>query len=322
MRPAPLPADEAERIEALRALDILDTEAEDRFDRVTRIACQVFSAPIALVSLVDSNRQWFKSRVGVNACETSRDFSFCAHALFEDEVLHVEDALKDERFFDNPLVTGEPWIRFYAGCPLQVGNYKMGTLCVIDTKPRPFGEEEKRLLTDLAALVEHDLASECRASTDSLTKLANRRGFEAIGRQVLAICARLARPLTLLYFDLDGFKQINDRFGHAEGDRALKTFAGGLESVFRESDAVVRLGGDEFAVLLTDTSPDEAKYAASRLRSWVDEENRTANRGYAICFSAGEVGFDPARHQSVDDMLKEADASMYRDKECRRSYVR
>jgi diguanylate cyclase (GGDEF)-like protein len=315
MQPPPAPPDEDGRIATLHTLNLLDTGPEERFDRLTRIARTMFSVPIALVTLVDTNRQWFKARAGLDVCETSREVSFCGHAILSDEVMHIQDALEDARFADNPLVLDDPKIRFYAGCPLTVGNHKMGTLCLIDTKPRSFTGEEKLLLRDLAALAEQDLIAEHLASTDALTKLANRRGFETFARQALAMCTRLNRPATLAYFDLNGFKQINDWFGHAEGDRALRTFASGLESVFRESDAVARLGGDEFAVLLTDTSPAEARYAISRLRRWIDEENRLAGRGYEIRFSAGEVGFDSTRHQSIEDMLKEADAAMYREKE-------
>jgi diguanylate cyclase (GGDEF)-like protein len=314
MQPPSAPPDEDSRIATLHSLNLLDTEPEERFDRLTRIARTMFSVPIALVTLVDANRQWFKAKSGIEVCETSRDVSFCGHAILSDEIMHIEDALADPRFSDNPLVLDDPKIRFYAGCPLSVGSHKMGTLCLIDTRPRALSNEEKLLLRDLAALAEQDLVAEHLASTDPLTKLANRRGFEAFARHALAMCTRMKRPATLAYFDLNGFKQINDWFGHAEGDRALRTFATGLASVFRESDAVARLGGDEFAVLLTDTSSAEARYAISRMRRWIDEENRLAGRGYAIAFSAGDVGFDSARHESIEDLLKEADAAMYRDK--------
>ena len=128
------PANEAARIQALQGLGLLDSAPEERFDRLTRLAKRLFNVPIALVTLVDSNRQWFKSCVGLGVSETPRNVSFCGHAILQDELLMVADAKQDERFYDNPLVTGEPKIRFYAGYPLTVpdGN-KMGTLCLIDT---------------------------------------------------------------------------------------------------------------------------------------------------------------------------------------------
>ena len=120
MIPAPIPADEDHRISALRQLLILDTPPEERFDRVVGFASEEFDMPIVLVSLVDSERQWFKARLGIDACETSREDSFCGHAILSDEILVVEDALRDARFHDNPLVTGAPCLRFYAGAPLQL----------------------------------------------------------------------------------------------------------------------------------------------------------------------------------------------------------
>src|SRR5580693_4864027 len=144
MQIAPLPANENSRIACLRLLNILDTQPEERFDRITRMAKRLFSVPIAQVTLIDTNRQWFKSSIGVSDRETSRDFSFCAHAILGEGIMHVSDASQDDRFFDNPLVTGAPNIRFYAGCPLQVGAENLGTLCVIDDKPREFDDEERR----------------------------------------------------------------------------------------------------------------------------------------------------------------------------------
>ena len=137
MQPAAIPADEPERLAALRTLAVLDTPPEDRFDRLTRLAAIIFECPIALVSLVDSERQWFKSCVGLAANETPRDVSFCGHAIHRDEALVVRNALADPRFADNPLVTHAPAIRFYAGQPLRSpGGHRIGTLCVIDREPR------------------------------------------------------------------------------------------------------------------------------------------------------------------------------------------
>ena len=147
------PANEEARIQALHGLNLLDSAPEERFDRLTRLAKRLFNVPIALVTLVDKDRQWFKSCVGLDATETSRDVSFCGHAILKDDLLLVRDAREDERFHDNPLVTGEPNIRFYAGYPLTVPNgNKMGTLCLLDTKPRELDDEERALLRDLAEM--------------------------------------------------------------------------------------------------------------------------------------------------------------------------
>lgn len=154
MPAAPLPADEAERLEALRRLLILDTPPEERFDRIVRFAADEFDVPIALVSLVDADRQWFKARVGLDACSTSRDSAFCGYAILKPEVLVVEDALADPRFEDNPLVLGEPKIRFYAGAPIEVSGRRIGTLCVIDTRPRRFDATDAAILRSMRTLVE------------------------------------------------------------------------------------------------------------------------------------------------------------------------
>jgi signal transduction histidine kinase len=155
MGAAPLPDDERKRLTALRDMEILDTAAEEAFDRFTRLAANLLGVPIALVSLIDEFRQWFKSRHGLEAEETPRDWAFCAHAILDDAILVVDDARLDPRFADNPLVTGAPDIRFYAGAPLRTrDNIKIGTLCVIDREPRDgLSPEHSAILADLADAV-------------------------------------------------------------------------------------------------------------------------------------------------------------------------
>ena len=158
-RTAPLPENEAARLGALRALAVLDTPSEERFDRLTRLAAALFDVPVALVSLVDANRQWFKSCVGTELRETPRDVSFCSHAILGNEVLLVPDALLDPRFADNPLVTGPRHVRFYAGVPLSLADgSRVGTLCIVDRRPRQLDRPAIQLLRDLGALAEHELS--------------------------------------------------------------------------------------------------------------------------------------------------------------------
>lgn len=171
-----LRTDEDERIQSLKELQILDTPAEERFDRITKVAQIMFDVPIALVSLVDTNRQWFKSCAGLTVNETPRSMSFCSHAILKEDVMTINDATKDERFSDNPLVTGEPKIRFYAGKPIQGPNGKfVGTLCIIDRKPRVFSMADKSVLIDLANWVENEfkntvLTKSLKTATIELTK--------------------------------------------------------------------------------------------------------------------------------------------------------
>ena len=165
MKLPPIPENESERLGALRALLLLDTPPEERFDRIVQFAAREFDVPIALISLVDENRQWFKSRVGLDACETSREVSFCGHALSMDAPLVIEDALRDERFADNPLVTGPPRIRFYAGAQLRLpSGLVVGTLCLIDQASRRLDEIDLGILGSLRTLVVEELTARPRAA--------------------------------------------------------------------------------------------------------------------------------------------------------------
>lgn len=315
MKKPETPANEKERIKALRELQILDTEPEERFDRITRMARRVFDVPIALVSLVDENRQWFKSKQGLDASETPRDISFCGHAILGNEIFVIEDAVEDIRFTDNPLVTGEPHIRFYAGMPLRYLNgSKLGTLCIIDRKPRVFDDSDYEMLRDLAEMAESEINAIQLATIDDLTKISNRRGFVSLARNSISLCARQETSVSMVFFDLNDFKQINDRYGHAEGDRALAAFAELMRQSFRESDVFARIGGDEFAVLLTNTSEAHAREIVGRFRDLVEAYNRQMSRGYDLCFADGVVSLLPDQDCSVQELLQEADVLMYEKK--------
>lgn len=158
MQAPALPDSEAKRIATLRELLILDTDPEARFDLITAYAASQFNVPIALVSLVDSDRQWFKSCIGLEASETPRDVSFCGHAILQPEILEITDARADPRFADNPLVTGDPFVRFYAGCPLVMANGEsVGTLCLVDRRPKRLSEWERDHLAVLGKMVAAEL---------------------------------------------------------------------------------------------------------------------------------------------------------------------
>ena len=312
---APIPPDDAARVRALHALGVLDTPPEERFDRVTRLARRMFQVPIALVSLVDTERQWFKSCQGLDTPQTPRDISFCSHAILQDEVTEVPDATCDERFHDNPLVIEAPHVRFYAGAPLvDRQGQRLGTLCILDHKPRCLSEEDRALLRDLADMVREELIAAHAATTDHLTQLSNRRGLELLGRHVLNVCERLAMPARLLFLDLDGFKQINDRFGHAEGDAALQRFAEALRRVFRAADVGARLGGDEFVVLMSNADDDAAEAALGRLRAVIDDCNAGRPPAMALRYSAGLARWSPRDGTDIHDLLQDADRAMYRHK--------
>ena len=158
MQAADPPPDDAARVDSLRRLLVLDTPPQERFDSLTAYAASVFQVPIALVSLVDEERQWFKSRCGLGVTQTARDVSFCGHAILQDVVMVVRDTWADTRFRDNPLVTGDPFIRFYAGAPLVLQDgHKAGTFCLIDRRPRTLDDWELGHLRDLARVAALEL---------------------------------------------------------------------------------------------------------------------------------------------------------------------
>ena len=314
-----VPADEQERLAQLKSAAILDTQPEERFDRVTRMARRLFGVPIALVSLVDENRQWFKSCDGLDVSETSRDISFCGHAILDKQIFVVEDALEDERFFDNPLVTSEPHIRFYAGQQLRpFGGQAVGTLCIIDRAPREFSADDRQMFVDLAQMVEREIMAVQLSVLDELTRISNRRGFLALAKYSLDVCKSQQFPASLLFFDLDKFKEINDKYGHAEGDKALKTFSTELSESFRASDIYARLGGDEFVALLSNTSDAVTQQLIVRFQTNLQTRCDKLGLVYAIQFSHGVIAYDPLKHTSVEDMLQEADAAMYAHKASKR----
>jgi len=155
---APIPANDADRLQALRELLLLDTPPEQRFDRIIAFAAEEFDMPTVLLSLVDENRQWFKARTGMDSCETPRNVSFCAHAILADDILLIPDTHLDSRFANNPLVTGKPFIRFYAGAPLQPKpGLRVGTLCLIDSKPRQLDATDLAILSSLRDLVQGEM---------------------------------------------------------------------------------------------------------------------------------------------------------------------
>lgn len=315
MLKAPIPHDDAARVAALDACGALHSGREERFDRYTRLAQRMFNVPVALISLVHRDKQYLKSVQGLDLTETPRDISICGHALLSDEVFTVEDTLRDPRFADNPLVTGEPRIRFYAGCPLLSSDgYRLGSFCIIDKAPRKWTQADAEALADMGALVSAEL-SQLRLSTiDELTGVSNRRGFNMISDQALQLCRRNNRHASLLLIDLDGFAAINDKLGSAHGDKALVEFAQMLNTSFRDSDVVSRLGEDLYCVLLTDTDFENTWIGVERFRATLDARNTLPGRKYRLLFSAAVVQYDVNRHDSTTKLLQEAEVLMHERK--------
>lgn len=317
MQKPPCPLDETARLIGLHSLRILDTPSEERFDRITRLAKRYFDVAICLVSLVDSDRQWFKSKQGLEACETSREISFCGHAILDESIFVVNDASQDERFSDNPLVTDAPFIRFYAGIPVHSPTgHRVGTLCLIDPQPRDFSADDEAALHDFAAMVDGELAVASQVTVDELTQVANRRGFDLVAGHMLSLCRRTGTDAELAFFDLDGFKEVNDTHGHSAGDDLLKHFAGLLIKCFRSADVIARLGGDEFVVLLTG-SRGAARKAVARLEDMATKYDCKVRQ--CLAWSVGYIQLDPDRHETIEQLLEDADVRMYEDKAKRRA---
>jgi diguanylate cyclase (GGDEF)-like protein len=313
MKAPALPADESYRLAQLRALNILHTPAEERFDRLTRLARRLFGVPVALVSLLEEDHQWFKSISGTSAATAPRNTSFCGHTILQDDVMVIENAPDDARFCDNPLVKGnESPVRFYAGCPLRTpAGAKVGTLCIIDYHPRKFDVDDIHTLRDLAAMAEAELVAFQTATSDELTQITNRRGFMTLGQLALNECQLKQLPACLTFLDLDRFKVINDTLGHREGDRALMDFADAMKVSFRHADIFARLGGDEFVVLFNGLQQADAEGVLARFDRFLQQQIQNLDRRYALNFSSGIVEFDPDQPQSLEQLLEGSDARMY-----------
>jgi diguanylate cyclase (GGDEF)-like protein len=307
----PIPDNEAERQAALDEQFILDTEPDEDFDRITRLASQMLGVPIALISLVDRQRQWFLSRVGLETRETPRELAFCAHTICADDVLVISDATADERFKDNPLVTGDPHIRFYAGVPLQTrSGFNLGTLCVISREPRQLAGSEHQLLKDLAGMVTQYLESRRNSYRCPLTGLQNRRPFHEAGQREFQRARQSGEALSLLLFGLDRFPAFCARFGTVQGDRLLQEIAAGLQAQVGESTLLGRVTADEFAVLRPGVEGPAATALAERIRTaltqggWLEDGVR---HPLAISCGIGSLADDDS---GFKDLFRRTEAAL------------
>lgn len=311
------PNNEVERLSALRESGLLEIENHPNYDRLTRLAKRLFAVPVAMINLVDEHVVVVKAADGGDATNLPRNLSFCGHTVLGNAPLVVPDTLDDARFADNPLATDDDPVRFYAGYPLHLPNgATVGSLCIIDHQPRQFSSSDVETLADLAALVEQEFAATCASIIDELTGLYNRRGFHHLATYAIRAARRRAEPLTLAWLDLDRFKQINARYGRADGDHALKAMAGLLSSTFREADVLARYGGDEFAILFANSDEKGAWVAMQFLTEQAAAWNEHAEYPWALSFSWGVIEFNHNR-DDLESWLKTADGMMYSMKQQR-----
>ena len=309
--------DEPARIAALNRLLVLDTPPEEQFEKITSLIRAVLDVPIAAVSLIDVDRQWFKSIQGFECIETPRDISFCTHTITARSALNVGDTHADPRFCNNPLVINPPHIRAYLGSPLMTSDgYNVGALCVIDMRKRDFLPQQVAMLATFAALVVDELELRLIAHCDVLTGAMSRRAFlerveaqmpgrQSAGRQMPG---RSSGPSTLAILDIDFFKAINDRYGHPVGDTVLRHVVTACQDQLGPGDVIGRLGGEEFGVLFNGRNLMSAHAAVERLRMAIA----------AIIFDfesdlrvTASFGLSELRPGTLDVVMSEADAALY-----------
>ncbi|MFA9461362.1 diguanylate cyclase domain-containing protein [Thiohalorhabdus sp. Cl-TMA] len=314
------PSNETERQACVTALGLTSPEVEESFDRITRLLAQVLEVPITAFSLIDGDRQFFKSCTGLNIQETPRQVSFCGHTILQDDILVIEDATQHSGFRDNPLVQEAPHIGFYAGIPVRSPEgHKVGSLCAIDNRARAFTESMKQFIIDLRTLLENELLLRSEAIRDHLTGLYNRRHFDAVLDQEWRRALRLEGHIGLVLADIDYFKSYNDRYGHHQGDACLQRVARALRSQCRRAgDVVFRLGGEEFAILIPDSSEYGTRDLGERAKRAVKELN-LPHQGAPLAqvtLSAGAVTAKSAQVPSATpkQFSRKADSLLYEAK--------
>ena len=332
--PAPKPKGEEARLAVLGEYQILDTGPEQVFDDLAQMASSVCRTPIALVSLIDAERQWFKARVGIPETECAREVSFCAHAILQSDLFIIPDTLKDPRFAANPMVVNEPKIRFYAGIPLFTadGTHALGTLCVLDFEPRELNGEQISGLQALARQAEALLelahqrarvkkAEEARghaerelqmaydrepelARVDLLTGLINRRAFLEIADRERKRAQRYEVPLSVIAFEMENLQRIGDQQGAQVADALAVSVANLLRNRVRHTDVLARTGDAEFTALLPTTGPEPAKQFAGKIRELMLEAIQ--QHDWPLLFAISVVTHVKAP-ETLDDLLRKAD---------------
>ena len=340
MPTAAIPDNEQQRLDALDELGILYTPLESRFDRITRTICRIFYMPIAYVSLIDKDTQWLKSVQGLDITDTSRDTSICAHTLLVDEYIICEDLTKDDRFRDNPFVIEGLKLRFYAGFTLKSRGQNVGTICMVDDKPRRFNQEDIATMRDLVSwaqtevnltqlsevqvqlISELDLAQH-EAKTDGLTGLWNQATIKDILNRAHHRHLLTQQPYSIMMVDIDNFKEINDTHGHPFGDHVLKAIATELKTSLRPSDAIGRYGGDEFLIILENCPYARAEELSQRVLHHNHQLTIINNNEKIHCTVS--IGFSATDHIQVDSseaLLEHADKGLYQAKHSGRDCAR
>ena len=315
-------AEESARLSALRSYCVLETGREPRFDDLTCLASTICETPVSLVSLVDTNRLFFKSAYGVDLREVPYPDFFCGHAIRQRDLFVVPDANQDARFATHPMVVESPRVRFYAGAPLITPqDYRLGTLCVIDFVPRQLQPRQLDILRILGRQVMCQLELNLQAMRDPLTGLYNRRQLEeSLHREVLR-ARRLGGTVGVMAIDVDHFKRVNDTLGHEVGDRALRGIADELASCVREEDIACRAGGEEFVIILPGAGRTALRARAEAVRRTIEQAQIPAGDGaLKLTVSIGLASF-PSYGDTGPAVLRAADVALYKAKAAGRNRV-
>jgi diguanylate cyclase (GGDEF)-like protein len=313
---------ESARLGALRAYCVLDTGREGRFDDLTNLAATICDTPVSLMSLVDSERLFFKSARGLDIREVPYPDFFCSHAIRQSDIFEVTDALEDARFAQYPLVSGSPRVRFYAGAPLvnPQGNV-LGMLCVVDFVPRKLSPKQLETLRILARQVMCQLELNLQAMRDPLTNLYNRRQLEeGLHREILR-ARRIGTSVGVMAIDVDHFKNVNDTLGHEAGDCVLRGIAEELAACVREEDIACRAGGEEFVIILPGTGGTALRGRAEAVRRMIEQACIPTGAGtLKLTVSIGLANF-PWYGDTGQAVLRAADVALYKAKAAGRNRV-
>lgn len=325
------PANELIRQQVLDNQELLDTPADPYLDVLVKVVGEMFEVKTVLISLLDHDRQWFKARLGLTVPEAPRSLSFCGHAILQDDVFIVEDTHKDQRFVDNPAVTGPPFLRFYAGQPLFAQDgHAIGTLCLLHPQAKQLNSKQKQRLKDMATLAEGYLKlrhvseqtvqlraalsrEQRKTMLDTLTQVWNRAGLEHFLPREQTRAEERGMNLGLLFCDLDYFKRVNDAHGHDAGDKVLWESARRIAAAVRPQDVVTRSGGEEFVVLTQVHDEQELRLIGERIRTAL--ARTPIDAGDAQLELTISVGCALAAPQeNPEQALKRADKALYHAK--------